>query len=186
MGILQSLNLLDFPFWLICKVRYRRCCQKNVVFLQLKVGQSYAFHWLYRSNLIQLLCTQKRWFYHFQTYDGQWNGSEKDHMWKTPPTYFIHTWAWDSSDAVWNQTFRTLKEWSFHVPPQSKPTQSEWGSSLVWNVRAMSCLERIEAWKSSCNCFCLFTEGGFGDFRLVQSQSCLLGCRRAHILVTTA
>lgn len=27
-------------------------------------------------------------------------------------------------------------------------------SRLVWNVRAMSCLERIEAWKSSCNwCF---------------------------------
>ena len=81
---LFSLKRGNFPFWLICKVRYRRCCQKNVVFLQLKVGQSYAFHWLYRSNLIQLLCTQKSWFYHFQTYDGQWNGSKKDHVWKTP------------------------------------------------------------------------------------------------------
>lgn len=112
---LFSLKRGNFPFWL--KVRYRRCCQKNVVFLQLKVGQSYAFHWLYRSNLIQLLYTQKSWFYHFQTYDGQWNGSEKDHMWKTPATYFSHTWAWDSSDAVWNQTFGTFKEWSFQVPP---------------------------------------------------------------------
>ena len=54
------------------------------------------------------------------------------------------------------------------------PNQHNQNEAPLWyEMSAMSCLERIEAWKSSCNCFCLFTEGSFGDFRLVQSQSCV-------------